>query len=271
MMNRQKFYEYLRKKDSGVFGTRLSQKQVDGLENLLDVWEKYFAGDRDYGKDELAYNLGTAYWETARTMQPIMERGSRSYFNKYEPGTRIGKILGNTQAGDGYRFRGAGHVQNTGRRNAEVSSQALSRITGSRVDFVNNPDSRLDPFLSALSLYVGNHEGWWTGKELDDYLDGVDEDDEEDFREFVNARRVVNGTDKARTIAGFAVAFDKALDYADYGTYTVLQRNNPRSVPTPRPKPKPDNEPVRQPEPVKRNPFFEVFLWIVNLFMGNKR
>ena len=26
--------------------------------------------------------------ETARTMQPIMERGGRSYFNKYEPGSR---------------------------------------------------------------------------------------------------------------------------------------------------------------------------------------
>ena len=96
-MNRKEFYAALRKKDNGVFGTALSQTQVDGLENLLNVWG---AG---YSKDpvqHLAYNLGTAYHETARTMQPIKERGLKSYFNKYEPGTRIGRILGNTIPGE---------------------------------------------------------------------------------------------------------------------------------------------------------------------------
>lgn len=212
-MDRKAFYASLRKRDSGVFGTSLSQGQVDGTENLLNVWEKYI-GEGE--ADELSYDLGTSYHETAHTMQPITERGPRSYFNKYEPGTRIGKVLGNTQPGDGYRFRGEGHVQNTGRRNAGVATRRLNELFGLGIDLVANPGQRGDPLISALSLFIGNREGWWTGKDLGRYLDGVDESEAEDLREFINARYVVNGTDKARLIAGYAAAFKKALDAAGY-------------------------------------------------------
>ena len=210
-MNRQKFYEYLRKSNSGLFGNSLSKNQVDGLENLLDVWEEYYAADPD---DLLSSNLGTAYHETARTMQPITERGKKSYFDKYEPGTKLGKVLGNTQPGDGYRYRGEGHVQNTGRANAAKATKRLNEVFNLGIDLVKNPELRGDPFISAHSLFLGNKEGWWTGKKLQDYIDGIDEDDDEDLREFVNARRVVNGTDKAATIAGYAMAFSKAIEYA---------------------------------------------------------
>lgn len=249
-MDRTKFYAALRKRDSGVFGTSLSQQQVDGLETLLDVWQRYCADDP---LDLLAYNLGTAYHETAHTMQPITERGQRSYFNKYEPGTRIGKILGNTLKGDGYRFRGEGHVQNTGRRNARYASKRLNEKFGLRVDLEANPGKRGDPLISALSLFLGNKEGWWTGKDLLQYLDGKDESDEEDLREFINARRVVNGTDKARLIGGYALAFEKALKAAGYAPgkqaskpesrfthpeETYEADRQPKHAPAPKPEPK---------------------------------
>ena len=210
-MNRAKFFAALRKRDSGLFGTSLSQKQVDGLENLLDVWEQYYISDP---VELLAYNLATAYHETAHTMQPIKERGRRAYFNKYEPGTRIGKMLGNTLKGDGYRFRGEGHVQNTGRRNANRATKRLNEVFGLNIDLVAHPEQRGDPFISAHSLFLGNKEGWWTGKDLLDYIDGVDEDDAEDLREYVNARRVVNGKDKALKIGEHALAFEKAIRHA---------------------------------------------------------
>jgi hypothetical protein len=87
-------------------------------------------------------------------MQPIKERGPVSYFNKYEPGTKIGKLLGNTQKGDGYRFKGEGHVQNTGRRNAAFASKRLNEVFGLNIDLVKNPEKRGDPFSSAQSLFL---------------------------------------------------------------------------------------------------------------------
>lgn len=231
-MYRKIFFAELRKRKSGVFGTSLSQKQVEGLTRLLDVWEQYYWADPI---DFLAANLGTAYHETARTMQPITEYGPRSYFDKYEPGTRLGKILGNTIVGDGYRFRGEGHVMNTGRANAAKATKGLNEAFGLNIDLVANPHLRGDPFISAHSLFLGNKEGWWTGKALGDYLDGIDESDDEDLREFINNRRVVNGTDKARLIAGHSLAFEHALRAA--GSFKKT------APPVPAPKPAPSTKP----------------------------
>lgn len=205
--DRKPFFDAVR---GPVFGGSLSKQQVDGLERLLTTWETFMEGSNE----ELAYNLATSNHETAGTMTPIMERGSKAYFDKYEPGTKLGKMLGNTVKGDGYLFRGAGDVQNTGRRNAVVSGKKCSEIMGFEVDFLKSPELRLDPTLSALCLFMGNREGWWTGKDLLDYIDGVDESDAEDLREYVNARRVVNGTDKAMKIAQTAILFEKALKAA---------------------------------------------------------
>lgn len=235
-MNRTAFYNHVR---DGVFGGSISQDQVDGMNNLLDVQERYLP---DMPLNELAYDLGTASWETGNTMQPITERGNRSYFNKYEPGTRIGSVLGNTQPGDGYRYRGEGHVQNTGRRNASVATKRLNQLFGFQLDLVAHPEQRGDPLISALSLYIGNREGWWTGKDIDDYIDLVDESDDEDLREFMNARRIVNGTDKAAEIGRRSIAFEKALKAAGY---------KPGSTPSqPRPTPAP---PATTPAPVKKS------------------
>ena len=206
-MDRAKFYNKVR---GTLFRGSISAEQFAGMENLLDVWDQYYSDQRI---DNLSYNLATTYHETARKMQPIYEYGPRSYFNKYDAGTRLGRILGNTVKGDGYRFRGAGHVQNTGRRNAKVATERLNKAFNLGVDLVKNPDKRLDPFISAHSLFLGNLQGWWTGKGLDKYLD---DDDRDEFNDYMRARYVVNGTDKRSTIAGYAVRFENALREAGY-------------------------------------------------------
>lgn len=183
-MNKEAFFKVVRDK----YGP-LSQERVNGFETLLAV-----VTGRPVSHQ--AYLLATAWHETAYTMQPIYERGKVSYFSKYEPGTSIGKRLGNTQKGDGYKYRGRGYVQITGRANYRKAGEALN------VDLEGNPDAALEPAIAAKILVQGCVEGWFTGKSLSDYLPG----------DYVGARRVVNGTDKAEAIAAHARVFADAIN-----------------------------------------------------------
>lgn len=55
-----------------------------------------------------------------------------------------GGRMGNTQPGDGYRFRGRGLIQLTGRENYEAASKWCG------VDLIANPQAAADPKLAAL-------------------------------------------------------------------------------------------------------------------------
>lgn len=177
---------------------RLSQKQVDGINLILAATSGLLLRQR-------AYILATAWHETARTMQPIHERGVRAYFNKYEPLMPIGKKLGNTELGDGYRFRGRGYVQLTGRYNYTQASRRLL------LNFVGEPDLALNPGFAATILVEGMAEGWFTGKRLDEYIN-------EAGANYVRARRTVNGLDRANLIAAHARAFATALEAVAFYT-----------------------------------------------------
>lgn len=61
-----------------------------------------------------------------------------------------GGRMGNKEPGDGYRFRGRGLLQITGRANYEAVNDLLSRIPG-RPDFLRDPDALAEPRWAALS------------------------------------------------------------------------------------------------------------------------
>ncbi|WP_241565184.1 glycoside hydrolase family 19 protein [Paenirhodobacter populi] len=174
-----------------LFGGRLTQAQVTGLNCILHATAQLPVTYR-------VYLLATAFHETARTMQPITERGTLDYFRRYEPETAIGRRLGNVRAGDGYLFRGRGYVQITGRTNYTNAGRKLG------LDLVGNPDLALRGDIAASIMVRGSCEGWFTGRKLADYLDRSPPD-------YVNARRVINGTDRAALIAGHARSFEAAL------------------------------------------------------------
>jgi len=106
--------------------------------------------------------------------------------------------LGNTQPGDGVRFKGRGYVQITGRRNYTDWSQRLG------IDLVGNPELAEQADIAAKILVQGMRDGTFTGKELSDYINGGN-------RDFVNARQIVNGLDKAQQIATDAQRYYQAL------------------------------------------------------------
>lgn len=175
-----------------MFGGRLNQSQVDGIETLLTA-------TRTLPRNHRAYLLATTVVETDRTMQPITEYGGRRYFDKYDTG-KLAATLGNTPEadGDGYLYRGRGYVQITGRANYERAGRILG------LDLVSEPDLALRPDIAAKILVQGCSDGWFTRKRLGDYLD-------RSVPDFVNARRVVNGLDRAAEIAGYARTFLTAL------------------------------------------------------------
>jgi hypothetical protein len=71
-----------------------------------------------------------------------------------------------------------------------------------------NPDLMLRTDIAARATVWGMESGAFTGKRLSDYLPADGIADTPAFRE---ARRIINGTDKATEIAVIALAFQDAL------------------------------------------------------------
>ncbi len=180
-MNRDYFFARVRE---SVFGGKLGQSQVDGMNKIIDYAETKHAGmDPRF----LAYILATAAWETARKMQPITEMGSAKYLmsKPYWP------------------WIGRGLVQITWERNYKKYG-------------ISDPDKALTWPVALHVCFDGMLKGMFTGKKLSDYIAGSHCD-------FIGARRIINGTDKARLIAGYANSFLEALTQAKEPADPTLQ------------------------------------------------
>lgn len=211
-MNKKIFYDNIRDNFT------LTNTNVAGFDFILDEAEK-----RGIQLDYLAYILATTWHETAATMQPIREYGKGK-------GRKYGKPTGKYNN----VYYGRGYVQLTWDYNYEKAAKKLG------VDFYRYPDKVMEPRYAVEILFVGMLEGWFTGKALKDYIDGLDEPDSEDLREFTNARRIINGTDKQVKIGKEALIFEKALRKAGYGTVKTVEEVKEPSAPV--------DYPVEQPE-----------------------
>ena len=172
-----------------VFGP-LTQAQVSALDSLLGKIEQ---DSRFEDICDIAYTLATFKWETAHTFQPIVEHGSEAYFERYN-----GR-LGNTAPKDGFKYRGRGYVQLTGRANYLKNGERLG------INLVDNPDMASEPATAYEIAVRGMKEGWFTGKRLSHYIQKSKAPD------YANARRIINVMDHAEDIAAIARKMEDVL------------------------------------------------------------
>jgi putative chitinase len=170
-----------------LFSDSLSQDQVDGLNAQLDAWERISMVKPDADLRWLAYILATSHHESAFTHQPISEYGKGAGYSYGEPDPTTGEC-----------YYGRGLVQLTWADNYKFAGEKV------HVDLYWRPELALDMPIAVRVIFFGMYEGWFTGKKLGDYIYG-------NVCDFVNARRIVNGTDRAETIAGYADKFQSAL------------------------------------------------------------
>lgn len=172
-----------------------NQSQINGLEILLHNFQQGSVSNPKW----IAYMLATVWHETAFTFYPIDEYGSNEYFEKrYGYQTKVGRNLGNLHPNDGAKYHGRGYVQLTGRYNYTKVGQLL------QLDLTAEPDLVKHPKIAHQILTQGMIDGWFTGKRLKDYItiNKVD---------YINARRIINGLDKAKQIAEYAEKFEVPL------------------------------------------------------------
>lgn len=169
-----------------AFGV-LDGTQIESIRSITDAFARY--GDGDGSK--LAYILATAWHES--WLRPIKEFRANAGTTLY--------TLQNNYWNTGYY--GRGFVQLTWKENYQKMSNFLN------LDLVSNPDLVLQPDIAAKIIVYGMINGSFTRRstsqggqpyKLSDFINpNLPSND------FYNARRIVNGLDRAQLINDYAI------------------------------------------------------------------
>lgn len=200
-IDRKYFYDSVRK---SLFHGKLDSDQVASIDNILDIFEMKYP---ELGLNALAYCLGTVYHECSykkddvfyRSMQPVEEIGKgrrHDYGKKLKYGNGTRKRI--AYAFPDKFYYGRGYVQLTWFELYDKLGKIL------KVDLLNNPEMALGKELAAEIMFTGMKDGLFTGKRLSFFFT-------EKRSDWVKARSIINGNDKAEEIAEYAKLFHKAL------------------------------------------------------------
>lgn len=162
----------------------LKQSQVDGFETVLAAIDGLPLAYQ-------AYMLATCWHETAATMQPVRE----AYWLSEEWRKKHLRY---------WPWYGRGYVQLTWEFNYKRADDELG-LCGALLD---DADKAMEPGIAAQILRHGMLEGWFTGVTLSACLP---EQGVATREEYMNARTIINGRDKADLIEDYAQAFERAL------------------------------------------------------------
>lgn len=193
-INRKFFFDNFREK----YG-RLSPARVKALDFLIGKLET----GRFKLETQMAYILATVMHETAGTFEPVIEayhikpdskrlNALYNYYLKNNP-KALKTIFPNGV--NGKTYEGRGYVQLTHDYNYDPFG------------LKDSPDDAMVPETAFMIIEKGLANGFF-GHKLQSHINEVKTD-------YINARRCVNGTDKARLIAGYAELFAKWLRLDD--------------------------------------------------------
>ena len=180
MINRVKFFDGYR----DCFG-KLTQDKLKAIEFLLNKLDESQRFER---ASEYAYILATVKHETAETYLPIKEYGKGA-----------GRSYGRPDA-SGNIFFGRGYVQLTWSFNYKKLGNILE------IPLYENPDLALDPEIAYQILEYGMYYGFFTGRKMSMYFT-------DNKTDFYNARKIINGMDRANLIGGYAEKFYNIINF----------------------------------------------------------
>lgn len=190
-----------------LFGGKLIQQQVDGMNYILDAWETYCPHD---DRRWLSYFMGTAKHETASAMWPVEEygKGSGADYGKPDPTT-------------GQAYYGRGFVQLTWADNYKRADTEFGWTKGAGNSCYWKADLQLKPDVSARTGYLGMVEGWFRsdskGRQTFIRYFSASVDDAFNAREIINGDRYTvpswsNGVNIGNLIKGYHEKFLDALN-----------------------------------------------------------
>jgi hypothetical protein len=160
----------------------LTQREVDALTVFLTMYEK---SKSRFTATQWAYIFATTFHETAFTFEPVREafRYSEEWRKKnlrYFP------------------YYGRGYTQLTWEENYRIFENIL------HLPLVKQPDLAMTSVVAFDITTTGFEKGIFTGKKISDYINATKTD-------YIAARRCINKTDRAQTIAAYAAGFEKIL------------------------------------------------------------
>lgn len=171
----------------------LNKSNLSGLSHLIN----FIILDTDITDIRwAAYMLATTKHETNHTMLPIEEYGkgqSKRYGKEITVTDKNGKEHKNIYFGRGY-------VQLTWDYNYKSISEKLEMDE----DLYIYPEKVLDENIAYKIMSYGMRHGSFTSRKLSKYINGGQCD-------YINARRIINGTDRAQKIADFSVTLEILL------------------------------------------------------------
>jgi hypothetical protein len=173
---------------------KTTKSAQDGLLALLE----FMVEDPDLDDNRwAAYMLATVRLECAGRWLPVEEFGKGKGRPYGVPVTVVdsdGTTFVNT-------YYGRGYVQLTWKANYQTMGQKL----GIGNLLVLHPEHALEQQTAYKIMSLGMRQGFFTGKELGDYINDTTCD-------YFNARRIINRLDQAATLQSYAQEFESLLD-----------------------------------------------------------